>query len=231
MDTRTNGFDGAAGRMVGPVMARMNRDMERAAVEELAPGPDASVLAVGFGPGVGIAELLPRLPHGVVGGVDPSATMVQQARRRNAGAIEHGQVLLERGTADSIPWPTSTFTGVVAVNSLQLWEPLDASVREVVRVLAPGGRLVTVTHVWAIVKRSPPRAFRRDRAPHRSPDRRGSHRRDAPHRLVPLGRRARPTGAKAPSLQPDRTRTAARRTVISTHGGSCWGIDTRRARP
>jgi ubiquinone/menaquinone biosynthesis C-methylase UbiE len=152
--SRTGGFQGPAAHLAGPVMARMNRDMERVAVEELAPQPDDSVLAVGFGPGVGIAALVPRLPDGVIGGVDPSAAMLHQARRRNAAAIASGQVLLEPGTAAAIPWPNATFDGVVAVNSLQLWDPLDASVTEVARVLAPGGLLVTVTHVWAIEKHS-----------------------------------------------------------------------------
>jgi hypothetical protein len=44
---------------------------------------------------------------------------------------------------------------VLAVNSIQLWDPLEAGVREVARVLAPGGVLVTITHVWAIEKRAP----------------------------------------------------------------------------
>jgi ubiquinone/menaquinone biosynthesis C-methylase UbiE len=155
METSTSSFDGTAGRLVGPVMARMNRDMELAAIDELSPAPDASVLAVGFGPGVGVDELTQRLPNGVVGGIDPSTAMVRLARRRNRAAIESGQVTLERSTADSIPYPDGTFTGVLAVNCLQLWDPLDASVREVMRVLTAGGRLVALTHVWAIEKRSP----------------------------------------------------------------------------
>jgi ubiquinone/menaquinone biosynthesis C-methylase UbiE len=133
----------------------MNRDMEVAAIDELAPAHDASVLAVGFGPGVGVADLAKRVPNGVVGGVDPSAAMVLQARRRNLRAVESGQVTLVHGRADSIPWPDGTFAGVLAVNCMQLWDPLDASVQEVVRTLAPGGRLVALTHVWAIEKRSP----------------------------------------------------------------------------
>jgi ubiquinone/menaquinone biosynthesis C-methylase UbiE len=155
MEGHTSSFEGTAGRLAGPVMARMNRDMELAAIDELDPAPDASVLAVGFGPGVGIAELVLRLQNGVVGGVDPSSVMVKQAHRRNAAAVESGQVSLQRSTAESVPWPDGTFAGALAVNSLQLWEPLDASIREVQRVLAPAGRLVTMTHVWAIEKRSP----------------------------------------------------------------------------
>lgn len=155
MGSRTSSFDRTAGRVVGPIMARMNRDMELAAIDELAPAPDASVLAVGFGPGVGVAELTRHLPNGVVGGVDPSSAMLQQARRRSLAAVERGQVTLRRSTAHSIPWPDGTFTGALAVNSLQLWEPFDASAREILRVLAPAGRLVAITHVWAIEKRSP----------------------------------------------------------------------------
>ena len=38
----------------------------------------------------------------------------------------------------------------MAVNSIQLWDPLEQSIAEVARVLQPGGRLVSVTHEWAI---------------------------------------------------------------------------------
>lgn len=121
---------------------------------ELGPGDADTVLAVGFGPGVGITELAVRLRHGAVAGIDPSATMVEQATRRNRETIRQGRVCLRRAGAASIPWPDAAFDGVVAVNSLQLWEPLDVSLREVARVLSPGGTLVALTHTWAIEKRA-----------------------------------------------------------------------------
>jgi ubiquinone/menaquinone biosynthesis C-methylase UbiE len=155
MATGAAGFEGTTGRMAGAVMARMNRDMEHAAIDELGPSPAASVLSVGFGPGVGIAALVRRVPRGTVAGIDPSTTMVDQARRRNRRAIDAGQVTLVRAGAESIPWPDDAFGGVVAVNSMQLWDPLDAGVREVARVLAPGGTLVTLTHQWAVEKHAP----------------------------------------------------------------------------
>ncbi len=137
------------------VMARLNRDMEVAAVEELAPVPGDALLAVGFGPGVGIAELVARRHDGLVAGIDPSATMVEAARHRNRAAVDAGRVQLVRAAASSIPWPDGSFSGVLAVNSMQLWEPLDEALREVRRVLVSGGSLVALTHQWAIEKRAP----------------------------------------------------------------------------
>ena len=148
-------FEGRAGRLAGAVMTRLNRDMELAAIVELCPAEDGRVLAVGFGPGVGVAELVPRVPRGGVAGVDPSATMVEQACRRNRAAVASGRVRLERASAASIPWPGGSFDGVIAVNSLQLWKPIHASLRELARILAPSGTLVTLTHGWAIEKRAP----------------------------------------------------------------------------
>jgi ubiquinone/menaquinone biosynthesis C-methylase UbiE len=155
MATSTTGFEGTSGRLAGAVMARLNRDMEDAAVNELDPAPTDRVLAVGFGPGVGVAGLVPRLPLGFVGGIDPSSAMVDQARRRNRAAVNEGRVQLVSAGAEAIPWPDGFFDGAVAVNSIQLWQPFDVSLHEVACVLSPGASLVTVTHCWAVEKRAP----------------------------------------------------------------------------
>ena len=148
-------FDGFVGRISGSVMARLNRDMERAAVAELNPSPNDSVLAIGFGPGIGIELLAEVLPTGLIAGIDPSATMNGLARRRNRRGIDSGHVVLRNASAEVIPWPDDTFDGIIATNSAQFWRPLDAAVGEGARVIRPGGSLVTITHAWAIEKVSP----------------------------------------------------------------------------
>lgn len=139
-------FDGPLGLVAGRVMVRQNAPAELEAIDELAPAPDDSVLLIGFGPGVGISALLPRLPSGRIGGVDPSWAMNVLARRRSRDP----RVRLERTTAARLPWPDDYFDGATAVNSIQLWDPLAASAAEVARVLRPGGRLVTITHDWVL---------------------------------------------------------------------------------
>lgn len=148
----TNMFDGLQGRVVAPLMARMNRAAEEAAVRLLGPGPGESVLAVGIGPGVGIQLLAEAMGTGRIAGMDPSKVMIDRARRRNKRWIEEGLVELVQTAADDLPWPDGSFGGVLAVNSIQLWEPIEQSVAEVARVLRSGGRLVTLTHDWAIQK-------------------------------------------------------------------------------
>lgn len=147
MSPKRNPFDGWAARPVAKLMARGNRDAEAEAVELLDPKPGDSVVAVGIGPGVGVSLLAERLTAGQVVGVDPSAVMLEEAKAR-CGHLE--QVELVRTSADDLPVDDATIDGVIAVNSIQLWEPFEASIAEVARVLRPGGRLVTLTHDWAI---------------------------------------------------------------------------------
>ncbi len=78
--------------------------------------------------------------------------MLTDARRRNKVWLEAGTVELVQTTADALVWGDGSFDGAVAVNNIQMWDPFDASLREVSRVLRPGGRLVALTHDWALRK-------------------------------------------------------------------------------
>ena len=146
----TNRFDGVAGLATAKLMARMNRNAEIEAIEILGPQTGNRVLAIGIGPGVGVHHLATSVPGVSIAGIDPSAAMLADARRRNRASIESGTVELVQTTADALIWEDMSFDGVVAVNSIQMWDPLDASLAEVARVLRPSGRLITLTHDWAI---------------------------------------------------------------------------------
>jgi SAM-dependent methyltransferase len=140
-------FDGPAAGLMAKRLEK-NREGEAEAIEELAPAPGDHVLAIGFGPGIGIELLAPRVAR--VAGIDPSKAMVKIASERCRELIDAGRVELVRAAADDLPWDDATFDGVVTVNTIQLWEPFEASVAEVARVMRPGARLVSYTHDWAI---------------------------------------------------------------------------------
>lgn len=141
-------FDGPAAIVTARVMARRNLDAEREAIEVLDPRPTDRVVAIGVGAGVGV-ELLARRVAWVFA-VDPSRVMVDETIRRTRAAIDDGRVVVARSTAARLGVADGDVDGAIAVNSIQMWEPLADSLAEVARVLRPGGRLVTLTHDWAI---------------------------------------------------------------------------------
>ncbi len=145
-------FDGFSGRLVARIMAALNAGAEREAVEILAPSLEARTLVIGFGPGVGIEALVERTPEGFVLGIDPSAAMMSAAQKRLRDAISRGLVQLQRTTADQIDATAGAFDGAIAVNTLQLCEPIRSTVRELSRVLRPSAKLVTLTHDWAAAR-------------------------------------------------------------------------------
>ena len=133
---------GFAGRLVGHLMAVKNAALNRAAVEVLDLQPDDRVLEIGFGPGKTIRMISERLTNGFVAGVDLSGVMVKQAARRNREFVKIGRVELKQGSASSLPYGDGQFGKVCAINAYHhLPGPIDA-LREIRRVLEPGGLLL-----------------------------------------------------------------------------------------
>jgi ubiquinone/menaquinone biosynthesis C-methylase UbiE len=130
---------GALGRLGGIIMARTNEECGAWVAGLLEIGPQETVLEVGFGPGVVIQRLSKMARH--VAGVDPSQEMVQQARARNAKAIQSGCVDLRCGSVESLPFDRDIFDKVIAINSMQVWPDAVAGLCEIRRVMRSGGRI------------------------------------------------------------------------------------------
>jgi len=133
--------EGIMGRLGGVIMARMNRDAAAQVIGLLALRPDDRVLEVGFGPGVAVQLLLQRVPAGSVAGIDQSQEMVRQAASRNADALRSRRADLRYGTADRLPFADESFDKALAINSMQAWPDAGAGLREIRRVLKPGGNV------------------------------------------------------------------------------------------
>jgi SAM-dependent methyltransferase len=134
---------GFGGRAAGWVMAKRGSNRERNiwAVGLLDVQAQDRVLEIGFGPGIAIQEFARRATSGLVVGVDHSAVMVQQARKRNAAAVSAGRVDLRLGSADALPAFDAPFDKILAVNSLMFWDDPVARLKELHDLLRPGGRL------------------------------------------------------------------------------------------
>jgi len=131
--------EGVLGRLGGVVMAKMNRPCAAWAIDLLEVRGNDRVLEIGFGPGVGIQLLAAAVPSGHVAGIDPSQEMVQQATARNTAAIKRGQVGLQIGSVERLPFEDNSFDKVLAINSMQVWPDSKTGLAEIRRVMKAGG--------------------------------------------------------------------------------------------
>jgi SAM-dependent methyltransferase len=94
------------------------------------------VLDVACGTGVGACAAADRVgAGGAVVGLDPNEDMLAVARRKSR-TIEW-----RSGRAEALPFATGSFDAVVSQFGLMFFEDRCAALREMMRVLKPGGRL------------------------------------------------------------------------------------------
>lgn len=134
---------GALGRLAGRIMLWTNKQHEIIDVLDIRPGD--RVLEVGYGPGALIRLLAARTEAAVIQGVDPSPTMRDLAIKTNRAAVQNGRVEVNVGSAEHTGLPDASVDRIVSVNNVAIWPDLEAGVRELHRVVRPGG---TVTIAW-----------------------------------------------------------------------------------
>ena len=97
------------------------------------------VLDIGCGGGRTIAKLAAIASDGKVYGMDYSAASVAAARSANARWIKAGRVEIQQASVSRLPFPDGNFDVVTAVETHYYWPNLAADLREILRVLKPGG--------------------------------------------------------------------------------------------
>jgi len=109
---------------------------------------DWRILDVGCGGGQTIRRLAAKASTGHVSGIDYSDASVAVARRTNAGVIEAGRVDVQQGSVSHLPYPDAAFDLVTAVETHYYWPDLPSNLREILRVLKPGGRFVLIAEAF-----------------------------------------------------------------------------------
>lgn len=138
---------GAGGHVAGWIMGRRssNRRRNRWAVDLLDVQPTDRVIELGCGPGVAVTALTGRATRGVVVGVDHSEVMISQARRHNRAAVDAGRVHLVHAPVEHLRTTDGPFDAALAVNTVGFWPDPVARLRQIGRVLRPGGRIALVS--------------------------------------------------------------------------------------
>ena len=103
-----------------------------------------AILDIGCGGGGTLFKLASVAAEGKVCGIDYSEESVRASRRKNGKLIRAGRVTVQHGSVSAMPFSGSLFDLVSAIETHYFWPNLASDLKEVLRVLKPGGRLIVM---------------------------------------------------------------------------------------
>ncbi len=107
-----------------------------------------TVLDVGCGGGRTVSKLAAMAAQGKVHGIDYSEESVAASRRYNAQAVRVGRVEIHLADIGKLPFADNTFDLVTGVETHFWWPDIATGLREIRRVLKPGGTLILIAEVY-----------------------------------------------------------------------------------
>jgi ubiquinone/menaquinone biosynthesis C-methylase UbiE len=136
-------FTGWGSRVYDVVMVRLTRGLYQRVIADLATLRlvDGKVLDAGTGPGTLVRELARSFPGHQVYGIDLSEDMIELAHVHARREQLEERVHFASGDVAHLPYPNQSFDVVVSTISMHHWFELEQPLRELYRVLRPGGRV------------------------------------------------------------------------------------------
>jgi ubiquinone/menaquinone biosynthesis C-methylase UbiE len=131
---------GMVGRIIAWMMPLGHRPIYARVVELLDLQPEDDLLDVACGSGYFLKKYASHVNS--IAGLDYSEVMVDMATKRHRNRIAAGKAEIVHGEASQLPWDDNKFSVVTSMGSfIGFPKPLE-SLREMCRVLRPGGRAV-----------------------------------------------------------------------------------------
>lgn len=131
---------GAMGGKVGAMMNKANEFLYDFTLEVMQPASNDSILEIGFGNGKFFDKVFSKATGLQLTGLDFSATMFKAASKHNKDAIDKGRLTLRHGSSDQLPFPDNSFDKIFCINVIYFWDEPANHLKEIYRVLKPGGR-------------------------------------------------------------------------------------------
>ncbi|HYX54392.1 MAG TPA: class I SAM-dependent methyltransferase [Candidatus Limnocylindrales bacterium] len=139
---------GLPGRFVLWLMNRRHSQVTDWGLSHVSVGESDTGLDVGCGGGRTISKLAQMAIEGKVYGIDPSAQSVAVSSKVNGKSIDSGRVEVRQASVAQLPFLDNMFDLVTAVETHFWWPDIPAGMREILRVLKPGGTLVIIAEVY-----------------------------------------------------------------------------------
>lgn len=132
-----------AGR--GASMEKGHRPLGEQAIELMAIPPEARVLDLGCGSGWASRLMAEKARAGWVVGIDIADEMITVARETSA---QFPNIEFRVASAESLPFEDGEFTAAFSMESLYYYADVLLALKEIKRVLVPGGLFVTVVDLY-----------------------------------------------------------------------------------
>jgi ubiquinone/menaquinone biosynthesis C-methylase UbiE len=146
---------GFMARKVTERMNALNRVLYGSAWKALELQDGMHVLEIGFGNGLFFGDLS-REANGLhLYGLDFSQEMVNEAAARNKDLIASGTLQLAHRPSDRMPFAEARFDRIFCINVIYFWDDPAAHLREVRRVLKPGGTFTAVLRTRSSMEELP----------------------------------------------------------------------------
>lgn len=136
------------GRVMASAMNESHSTMTDWGLQHVSIEKRSTILDVGCGGGRTIRKHAAAASEGTVYGVDYAAGSVAASRAENRDAIAKGRVEVHQSNVSQLPFPDAKFDLVSAVETIYYWPDPAKDLREILRVLKPGGNLIVINETY-----------------------------------------------------------------------------------
>ncbi|MCY7309614.1 MAG: class I SAM-dependent methyltransferase [Chitinophagaceae bacterium] len=131
---------GMMGGKVGSMMNKANEFLYDFTLDVMQPANNDAILEIGFGNGKFFDKMFSKAEGVKITGLDFSETMLYAAKENNKEAVANGKLSLQFGSSDKLPFPDNSFDKIFCINVVYFWDEPIVHLKEMQRVLKPGGR-------------------------------------------------------------------------------------------
>lgn len=136
------------GRLFAMLMNRSHSKLTSWGLTHVRIAESSHILDVGCGGGRTIAKLATLASSGKIYGIDYASGSVATSRATNKDLIRSGRVEIQQATVSKLPFAADAFDLVTAIETQYYWPDLLNDMREILRVLKPGGTLAVIAETY-----------------------------------------------------------------------------------
>jgi demethylmenaquinone methyltransferase / 2-methoxy-6-polyprenyl-1,4-benzoquinol methylase len=120
----------------------IDRTWRKKAIAEVASINPLKVLDVATGTGDMAIAASREIKNAKITGVDIATQMLDEGRKKLTAQGLNGSIILQEGDSESLPFTTNEYDAVMCAYGVRNFENLENGLKEMNRVMRPGGKLV-----------------------------------------------------------------------------------------